>query len=321
MDSKLIPVVVVTGYLGAGKTTLLNNILRTKSGTRFAVVVNEFGEIGIDNDLIVDAEEEIFEMNNGCICCSVRGDLIRILGALHRRRNKIDCVVIETTGLADPAPVAQTFFVDEDIRRAFKLQSIITVVDALNFPARLQDSDEAEEQVAFADVVVLNKCDLVSREELQRSESLIKKVNPTTAILTATRGEIPVDKLFSLSSFNIERILQIEPEFLNDVSHEHSDDISSICLTTDRDIDRKLFDRWMTELLQNHGANILRTKGILSFRDADEQYAFQAVHMTAEGDFIRKWGDASPRISRLVFIGRNLGGAGLDAGFKSTFEN
>ncbi|MFC3675177.1 CobW family GTP-binding protein [Ferrovibrio xuzhouensis] len=208
------PVTVLTGYLGAGKTTLLNRILTEPHGKKYAVIINEFGEVGIDNDLVVDADEEVFEMNNGCICCTVRGDLIRIIEGLMKRKDRFDGIIVETTGLADPGPVAQTFFVDEDVARRAKLDSIVTVVDARHLPARLKDSREAEEQIAFADVIVLNKTDLVSPAELADVEARIRAVNKFAPIHRAARCDVALDKILDRGAFDLDRIVSLEPDFL-----------------------------------------------------------------------------------------------------------
>ena len=212
MPQPQIPVTVLTGYLGAGKTTLLNRILSEKHGKKYAVIINEFGELGVDNDLVIDSDEEVFEMNNGCICCTVRGDLIRIVNALLKRKERFDGIIVETTGLADPAPVAQTFFVDEDVRTKASLDAIITVVDAKHLFARLEDSHEAEEQVAFADVIVLNKVDLVTADELAAVEARIRTINPRARLLKSTKADVPIDELLGRGSFDLDRILEIEPD-------------------------------------------------------------------------------------------------------------
>ncbi|MGE3150811.1 MAG: GTP-binding protein, partial [Pseudorhodoplanes sp.] len=222
--SEKIPVTVLTGYLGAGKTTLLNRILSEPHGKKFAVVVNEFGEIGIDNDLIVGADEEVFEMNNGCICCTVRGDLIRIIDGLMRRKGKFDAIIVETTGLADPAPVAQTFFVDENLSQKTELDAVVTVVDAKWLKDRLKDAPEAKNQVAFADVILINKTDLVTPEELRELEARIRGINPYAKLHRTERGKIALDEVLDRGAFDIDRILDIEPDFLKTDDHDHDHD-------------------------------------------------------------------------------------------------
>jgi G3E family GTPase len=227
-EAHQIPVTVLTGYLGAGKTTLLNRVLTENHGKKYAVIVNEFGEIGIDNDLVVGADEEVFEMNNGCICCTVRGDLIRIIAGLMKRRDKFDAILVETTGLADPAPVAQTFFTDEDVRRKTKLDSIVTLVDAKHIEQRLADSGEAKEQIAFADIVLLNKTDLVDRETLKNVEARVRGLNPFATIYHTARADIDLDKILDRGSFDLQRILEHDPCFLHghayDPTHDHDHD-------------------------------------------------------------------------------------------------
>src|SRR3954451_12935371 len=222
--SDKIPVTVLTGYLGAGKTTLLNRILSEPHGKKFAVIVNEFGEIGIDNDLVVGADEEVFEMNNGCICCTVRGDLIRIIEGLMRRKGKFDAIIVETTGLADPAPVAQTFFVDENVGRRTKLDAVVTVADAKWLKDRLEDAPEAKNQIAFADVILLNKTDLVSDAELREVEARIRAINPYAKLHRTQRSQIALDQVLGRNAFDLDRILDIEPEFLHADGHDHDHD-------------------------------------------------------------------------------------------------
>src|SRR5882762_1949880 len=241
-----IPVTVLTGYLGSGKTTLLNRILTETHGKRFAVIVNEFGEVGIDNDLVVNADEEIFEMNNGCICCTVRGDLIRILGGLMRRKGKMDGILVETTGLADPAPVAQTFFVDEDVRRKTKLDAIVTVADAKHLLGELDRALEAQEQLGFADIVLLNKTDLITPDELAITEARIRRINPYADIHRTERCGVDLNKVLGRDAFNLDRILEIEPGFLTEEhAHEHDDEITSLSLTADRPLDPERFIPWI----------------------------------------------------------------------------
>ncbi len=316
-QSEQIPVTVLTGYLGAGKTTLLNRILSENHGKKYAVVINEFGELGVDNDLVVDTDEEVFEMNNGCVCCTVRGDLIRIVGGLMKRRDKFDGIIIETTGLANPAPVAQTFFVDDAVRAKTKLDAIVTVVDAKHLPQRLDDSHEAEDQIAFADVIVLNKTDLVTPAELEEVERRIRAINRFAVIHRTERASLPIEEVLDRGAFDLARVLEREPNFLVDDEHEHNDDINSVSFEVEKPIDPERFNAWIGTLLATSGQDLLRTKGILAYAGDDRRFAFQAVHMIADGDFIGRWKEGDPRHSRIVFIGRNLNRPVLRRGFES----
>ncbi|MDA9525592.1 cobalamin biosynthesis protein CobW [Bradyrhizobium sp. CCBAU 11434] len=338
-----IPVTVLTGYLGAGKTTLLNRILSENHGKKYAVIVNEFGEIGIDNDLIIGADEEVFEMNNGCICCTVRGDLVRIMDGLMKRKGKFDAIIVETTGLADPAPVAQTFFVDEDVQKNARLDAVVTVADAKWLSDRLKDAPEAKNQIAFADVIVLNKTDLVTKAELAEVEARIRAINPYAKLHRTERCSVALADVLDRGAFDLDRILDIEPSFLeaddhdhdhdhhhhhghdhdhhhdhgHGLKHYHDEDMQSLSLKTDKPLDPNLFMPWLQNLVQVEGGKILRSKGILAFHDDDDRYVFQGVHMMLEGNHQRKWKDGEKRESRLVFIGRELPEKAIREGFES----
>jgi len=335
--SPKIPVTVLTGYLGAGKTTLLNRILSENHGKKYAVIVNEFGEIGIDNDLIIGADEEVFEMNNGCVCCTVRGDLVRILDGLMKRKGKFDAIIVETTGLADPAPVAQTFFVDEDVQKSARLDAVVTVADAKWLSARLKDAPEAKNQIAFADVIVLNKSDLVTSAELAEVEARIRAINPYARLHRTERCKVELSDVLDRGAFDLDRILDIEPDFLeagddhdhddhghhhhhdhghgHGLKHYHDEDMQSLALRSDKPLDPNKFMPWLQDLVASEGQKILRSKGILAFHGDDDRYVFQGVHMMLEGDHQRKWKDDEPRQSRLVFIGRELPQEAIREGF------
>ena len=317
-NTSQVPVTVLTGFLGAGKTTLLNRILTEQHGRKYAVIVNEFGEQGIDNDLVVDADEEVFEMNNGCICCTVRGDLIRILSGLMKRADKLDAIIVETTGLADPAPVAQTFFVDQDVADRTKLDAIVTVADAVHLSSQLTEHHEAEEQIAFADVILLNKIDLVDDDGLDRVKDRIKKINPFAKIINTTRCSAPLDEVVGLNAFSLERILEVEPDFLDsDHDHEHDDDVTSLSFVSDTPLDMEKFQEWFGDLLRTKGQDILRSKGILDFKGEEDRYVFQGVHMLMDASPMGPWPKGKDRSSRVVFIGRDLDNMNLKEGFEN----
>ena len=321
-----IPVTVVTGYLGAGKPTLLNRILSEPHGKKYAVIVNEFGEIGIDNELIVGADEEVFEMNNGCICCTVRGDLIRIIDGLMRRKGKFDAIIVETTGLADPAPVAQTFFVDEAVGRNTKLDAVVAVADAKWLKDRLRDAPEAKNQIAFADVILVNKTDLVAPEELREIEMRVRAINPYARLHRTQRCSLPLGEVLERNAFDLERILDLDPAFLeaaelhhhdhdhdgahahhhDGTAHYHDEEIQSISLKTEKPLDPDKFFPWVQDLVAKEGPSILRCKGILAFKGDSQRFVFQGIHMILDGDHQRPWQEGERRQSRIVFIGRNL---------------
>jgi G3E family GTPase len=346
---KPIPVTILTGYLGAGKTTLLNRILTENHGQRLAVIENEFGEIGIDHDLVINADEEIFEMNNGCICCTVRGDLIRILGNLMKRRDKFDRILVETTGLADPGPVVQTFFMDEDMKEKFFVDAVITLVDAKHISLHLDDSDEAQEQVAFADVLVLNKTDLVSESDLASVEKRIHTMNRAARIYRAKNADVPLEKILGVGGFNLSRALELEPDFLGEPEehhhdhddhdhehchdencthehhhdhahdhdhghdHKHDDAVTSVGIVLEGELDGPRLNAWIGDLLKTKGADIFRSKGVLAVKGKNERLVFQGVHMVFNADFDKAWGSAK-RESKMIFIGRNLDREELNKG-------
>jgi G3E family GTPase len=311
MSKGLIPVTILTGFLGSGKTTLLNHILKADHGERIAVIENEFGEAGIDNDLLVqDREEQIVEMNNGCICCTVRGDLVRILGELAAKRKagtlSFDRVVIETTGLADPAPVAQTFFVDEDIGMHYLLDAIVTLVDAVHAPQQLQEHHEAQEQIGFADRMVLTKTDLVSMTDILTLKARLMCMNPRAAISEARFGQIDLQEVLDLRGFNLNAILEIEPDFLTDVNHEHDDDVSSFVFKETRPLDLTRIEDFLGAMVQVYGPQLMRYKGILNIADQPRRVVFQGVHMLMGTDLGSPWRTDEPRETRMVFIGRSM---------------
>jgi G3E family GTPase len=319
MDTSPIPVTILTGFLGSGKTTLLNRILKEAHGHRIAVIENEFGEAGIDNELLVqDRDEQIIEMNNGCICCTVRGDLVRILGDLSARKSAgtlhFDRVVIETTGLADPAPVAQTFFVDEDISQQYLLDAIVTMVDSKHAPAQLDEHHEAQEQVGFADRLLLTKTDLVPASDVQSLRARLARMNPRARIAEAHHGRADIGDLLDIRGFNLNAILEIEPEFLTDVTHEHDDDVTSFVFRESRPLDLERIEEFLSAIVQTYGAQLMRYKGVLNIQGVDQRVVLQGVHMLMGSDAGAPWKKGEQRDSKLVFIGRDMPRSLLEQG-------
>jgi len=309
-DRDMVPVTILTGFLGSGKTTLLNRILKEDHGHRIAVIENEFGETGVDSEIIEKSEEQIVEMNNGCICCTVRGDLIRILGTLKEKRDqgalKFDRVVIETTGMADPGPVAQTFFTDEEIGNYYLLDSIITLVDAKHAPKQLDEFHEAQEQVGFADRILLSKTDLVSQDETDSLSKRLKRMNPRAPIKKVHFGDAPIGEVLDIRGFNLNAILQLDPEFLVDSHHEHHDQVESFVFRSQKPFDGQKLEQFLSGMIQVYGPDLLRYKGVLWMKGNPRRVVFQGVHMMMGGDMGKPWGKGEKKQSIMVFIGKKL---------------
>jgi G3E family GTPase len=314
-------------FLGSGKTTLLNHILDDDSHKmKFAVIENEFGEVGIDEKILSEnVEEEVIEVMNGCICCTVRGDLVVALKKLYKRVESFNGIIIETTGLADPAPVIQTFFVDEDIKKMYKLDCVITVVDAKNIIERLDEKkpegveNEAVEQVAFADKVILNKIDLVTDEaQLVAIEQRVKSLNPLVPILRCSYSKVSPKELLNVKAFSLERVLDFDPEFLDpDQEHMHDSSVVSTAFKLDGELNVEMMSRWIQRLISEDGANLFRYKGIIAVKGMEKKFLFQGVGMLFTGEFQGKWKKDEVRESRMVFIGRNLDIEFLRVGFEA----
>jgi G3E family GTPase len=309
-ERDMIPVTILTGFLGSGKTTLLNRILKEDHGQRIAVIENEFGESGVDSEIIEKSEEQIIEMNNGCICCTVRGDLIRILGSLKEKRDqgalKFDRVVIETTGMADPGPVAQTFFTDEEIGNYYLLDSIITVVDAKHAPQQLDEFHEAQEQVGFADRILLSKTDVADKGQTETLKQRLRRMNPRAPIKEVHFGNAPIAEVLDIRGFNLNAILELDPSFLTDIAHEHHDEVASFVFKSDKPFDGEKLENFLSGMIQMHGPDLLRYKGVLWMKGKKERVVFQGVHMMMGGDLGKPWGKGEKKQSVLVFIGKKL---------------
>lgn len=311
-----IPATVITGFLGSGKTTLLNNILRNRNARKVAVIVNEFGEVGIDGQLVInDQNEQLIEFNNGCLCCTVRGDLIETLERIRERAGDIEAILIETTGLADPAPVASTFFVSEEVRSIARLDAFITVVDAVNFDQSFDENEEAREQIGFADIVLVNKTDLATESDLCHLEQRIARLNPMANVYRTTQSEIDLSLILGTGAFRLDAKLQVDPEFLNDHEHEHDTSIGSVVLRTDHPVDMNQFMSWVTRLVQEQAGGILRTKGVFNARGFNERVLFQSVRMLTSMSRLSAWDDVTQRRTEYVVIGHDLDRSALEAGF------
>jgi G3E family GTPase len=312
MDSR-VPVTILTGFLGSGKTTLLNRILREPHGLRIAVIENEFGEVGIDGDLLLQqGKEQIIEMNNGCICCTVRGDLTRTMGDLARKRTSgdlsFDHVVIETTGLADPIPVAQTFFVEQEIHEAYLLDAVITVVDAKHAAKQLDQYREAQEQVGFADRLLISKTDLVEQPELEQLSDRLRAMNPRAVQCRVDFGETELEQIMNVRGFTLDAALAVEPHFLRHGHHhhEHSDSVASFVFRNERPLDESKFNRFMDVMIANYGQDLLRYKGVINLAGKNTRTVFQGMHALLAVEQGRPWGEDERRETTLVFIGRYL---------------
>ena len=309
-----IPTTVLTGFLGSGKTTLLNQILLGKAGQKIAVIVNEFGELGIDGQLVVGAEEEILELNNGCICCTVRGDLTRAVENLLARRTEIDRIVIETTGLADPAPVIQSFILDEILRSNTELDAVVTIVDAHHIGEQL-GNEQAREQIAFADVIIVNKIDLAPQDRRGNVIRELRSLNPLAKIHQAVRCNVDLKDVLDVRAFDLRNALRLEPKLLEDITHEHDAGIQCVSIHEQGAIEEARFTQWLNQLVQAQGKDLLRIKGIVELQNEPRRFVFHGVHMTLDGRPGKPWKLGEQRMNELVFIGRRLDAAALRSAF------
>lgn len=311
-----IPATILTGFLGAGKTTLLNQILTASAGERIAVIVNEYGEVGIDGKLVVETQDEVIELNNGCICCTVRGDLITSIHGLLSSGRALDRIIIETSGLADPAPVIQSFMLDDLLRQRVQLDAIVTVVDARHMAHHLT-LDEAREQISFADVLLLNKTDLADTDSLAHTEIELRRLNPLARIIRTRDCAVERHHVLDLAAFDLRNILAIDPDILDDHTHEHDSSIGCVALREPLPLDPAAFNTWLNRLVQVTGKDLFRVKGVLQFAGEPRRYVFHGVHMTLEGRPGRPWRSDEARLTEIVFIGRHLDETALRSGLRA----
>ena len=309
-----LPVTLLAGFLGSGKTTLLNYILKQNHGKRIAVIENEFGEIGIDSEFVIGADEDIFEMSNGCICCSIRGDLIETLNRLLERQQKFNYILIESTGLASSGPIAQAFLIEDEISKSLFLDGIVTLIDAKHISNNLNEQEVVWEQIAFANVILLNKADLVTETEMEKLEKQMHQINPTAKVCKTTNAVIDLDQILDIGGFDLK--IELETVTFNTHHHETDEAISSVSLSFPGHVDPDRLNLWLQMLLIQEGMNVFRAKGILNVEGSSERYLFQSVYMMFEGRFDKPWGSNSP-LNKMVFIGQNLNPQRLEESLKN----